>query len=156
MPSSQAEVLLVGGYQGSALSSVTLAGQDRVTSYTELHIEEGESPLYIAIAIFEDVVVRVTGAQERIERLAMISPDHAGIIGLEPARVTFSPRAYCKWRYVSDPENSQAVQIRERLENSLQRKVELTVGSDRLGKVIVPSGRLEVGKGALPTEPHPL
>lgn len=97
--SASARVILLGTYQTEALSSVALGSQDKVTHAGELVIEPGAQPLYVVVTSFAQVIWRVTGAVDRIERLVVTStwrsgpPErrvpHAGVTGLPAERITF-------------------------------------------------------------------
>jgi hypothetical protein len=100
-PGPAAKFVVVTGYEGHALSSVTVDGQDGVTSTAELVIEPGTEPLYIVAGSYEPMVWRVSGAVGRVERMvvqagrATETGPGAGVTGLAADRLTFLARDAC-------------------------------------------------------------
>jgi hypothetical protein len=89
-------VLLIDVLKASALSSVSLVGQDRVTETAELFIEPGDTPLYILALGRLPVIWRLTGDVKRVTHFVAASTQPAlGVIGLPKAAVTLSPSLTC-------------------------------------------------------------
>jgi hypothetical protein len=100
-PSEGALVQLVSAYEGHALSSVSIGGQDRVTQTADLVIEPGDTPLYLVLGSFELVIWRITGAVDRVERVVVQSAAGSadirsgGVTGLPAEKVSFVASAAC-------------------------------------------------------------
>ena len=91
-----AAVVLISGTWGTGVSTVALAGLDRLTTVARLVIEPGETPLYLVTRASSAVVWQVTGAVDRVVRLAVQRTDAgtdagggAGVIGVAADKVTF-------------------------------------------------------------------
>ncbi|MGQ3353052.1 MAG: EF-hand domain-containing protein [Phreatobacter sp.] len=113
--SEAAEVMLISGYEGDALSTATIGSQDVVTRTAAIHVAPGRQPLYLVLATHTPTIWRFTGAVDRLERVVLSSnraaaPQAAplvGAVGLSADRVTFVARVNCL-RYFSELPSGQA------------------------------------------------
>lgn len=100
----QEEVFFVNGLGGSsALSSVSIVGQDEVTNTAELVVEPGETPIYIVALASQPTIWRVTGDVRRITRFVAIAPVKAvGVAGLSKDVVTLLSGRSCLQNRLTD------------------------------------------------------
>jgi Ca2+-binding EF-hand superfamily protein len=113
--SEAAEVMLISGYEGDALSTATIGSQDVVTRTAAIHVAPGRQPLYLVLATHTPTIWRFTGAVDRLERVVLSSnraaaPQAAplvGAVGLPADRVTFVAHVNCL-RYFSEIPSGQA------------------------------------------------
>ncbi len=141
-PSPQALPVFVGGYEGTAVSTVAVAGLDNETSFATLEIEEGKEPLFIVANVFDAMVLRVTGATERVERFVGGSRKGMGVIGLPAKVVDLKSLSDCSFPTAYKANTSQWIKTRALLTAGLGREARM-VGSYKLGQLYLPSGRSE-------------
>jgi len=114
-PSEKAQIIVIGGYEAGTLSSVTIAGQDRVTETQELSIAPGDTPLYVVASSFTPMIWRVTGAAARVERFVTGGAAGAGtrsagaVTGLDKDKVTFAHPACVSLPYKEDAATVEAI-----------------------------------------------
>jgi len=101
----QAALVVLSAYEGSALSTVSVAGQNGVTHAGQIVIEEGDAPLYVFISSHAPVIWDVTGATERISHFVVqkggaVEGPGAGVIGLPDDKVHFVDYKTCLDSYV--------------------------------------------------------
>lgn len=100
-------LVLLGAYQGKALSNAWIGTQDSVTSVTTIEIAPGREPLYLALASYDAMIWDIVGATERIVGIvahAETAADPAGpqrdkplvgIIGVPRGLIRFTAHAEC-------------------------------------------------------------
>ena len=100
-------LVLLGAYQGKALSSAWIATHDSVTSVTTVEIVPGREPLYLALASYDAMIWDIVGATERIAGIvahAEFDADPAGlqrdkplvgVIGVARGLIRFTAHAGC-------------------------------------------------------------
>lgn len=140
-PSPEAEIVMFGAYEGAAVSTVAVAGMDEETSLGVLEIEPGDAPLYIVVSVYDAMVLRFTGATDRVERLVGSSYKSLGVVGLPKDRVTFAPRDACRLKYFDKKDAAAANQVRAMLTSHLGRAPDRIVTSYDIGRSRLPSGR---------------
>jgi hypothetical protein len=138
-PSAKAIPIYVGGYEGTAISTVAVAGLDRETSFATLEIEEGDDPLYIVFNVYDPMVVRVTGATHRVERFVGGSLGGIGVVGLPKDVVDLTSLAACGIPAAYEMESSKGIQAKAILAANLGKQARM-IGSYRLDKISLPSG----------------
>lgn len=136
-PSEFAQIVLVGGGEGAALSNVTLAGQDGTTTMATIEIEQGEAGLYLVATTPGSIVWTVTGATDRVHNF--IIPEGAGVSGLDPALVTFAAPG-CIPPPFADSAAPSAQRAKEVLSDLLGRPVDHIFAGARISTVRLPSG----------------
>lgn len=146
-PSAEAVPVYVGGYEGTAVSTVAVAGLDNPTSFATFVIEEGDDPLYIVLNVYDAMVVRVTGATERVERFVGGSSYGLGVVGLPEEVVDLTSMAHCRIPLAYRAETSDRIRANALLSAKLRRAVRM-VGSYELGQMELPSGHSEAPTGA--------
>lgn len=148
-PSAGARVILIGAYEGRALSNVSLGGDDVEVSGIHLDIEAGDVPLYVVATSYEAAIWYVTGATSRIERIVVGSQigvgtgqraqPRAGVAGLARDKVSIFPATQCQ-RFFSDTIGSDAVRARAEAAALLSRPADDVIASGAGGRISLPSG----------------
>ena len=142
-PSDDAEIVLIGGYQGYAVSTVALAGQDHETSAAVINIEAGKTPLYILATAFDPIVWKVTGAIDRVERFVVPGYSRGvGVVGLSKDVAHFELVRGCLPKYFKSNDSGEAVTAKGLIASKLERNVDHVVGSYKLGEIGLPSGNI--------------
>ena len=97
-PSQGAELISLSLSPADTLSSVSVAGQDEVTTTSEVTVEPGSRPLFVVAASQDAHIWRFKGAVNRIERLVVVSSERtlfgrpaAGETGVPRERTTIAP-----------------------------------------------------------------
>lgn len=104
LASAEAEVHLVGASKGSGVSSVSVSGQDRLTSVAKINVEAGETPLYLILTSGSPIIWQLTGAVNRLENVVLSGPENdegkimAGATGLSDAKTTFVSSSKCVYQ----------------------------------------------------------
>ncbi|CTQ49581.1 hypothetical protein [Jannaschia donghaensis] len=139
--SDEATVLLLSAYNATALSTVTVAGQDKTTYTAEVIVEPGETPLYVVASAYEGMIWRFTGATDRIETfVGMARADGLGTTGLPSDRVTFVPERGCLPGERWDSGSGAALRAKAALAKRLDHPVAAVVGSYSIDRISLPSG----------------
>ncbi|WP_156510558.1 hypothetical protein [Labrenzia sp. OB1] len=139
-PSPEASPVFVGAYEGTALSTVAVAGPENETTFAELEIEEGKEPVYIVASVYDAMVLRVTGATERVERFVGRSQNGMGVIGLPAELVDLTSLSNCHFPVAYKENTSKWIKARALLTADLGREASMIVGY-KLSRLQLPSGR---------------
>lgn len=104
-------VVLHGAYEGQALSSATVAGQDAVTTLAEVEIAPGSEPLYLVLSSSTPMIWSLRGATGRVSQVAAVAPSAAaGVVGAPAAKVRVLSSSDCFGGFskASSPKAAQA------------------------------------------------
>lgn len=106
------QIVAFGLYEGDAVPSATVVGQDEESTTAEVVIEEGDTPLYLVLTSYDAMIWRVTGAKDRVARLVLSSfksnpadkknPSNlsaAGAVGVPANKVTVAPQGCLGYFY---------------------------------------------------------
>jgi len=143
---ADAEVVLLGAYEGESLSTVSLVGQDQPTTAGTIVIEPGTRPLYALVTSYDPMIWQFEGDTKRIARVVVASMQAdkmdgkvaAGVVGIPKDRVTFVPARRCL-RYFHDAKSQSAVSL-ERVRRLVGRVPDKVIGIYGVYKVQLPSG----------------
>ncbi|MEM6357119.1 MAG: hypothetical protein AAF844_15775 [Pseudomonadota bacterium] len=151
-PPDGAEIVLLSGYEGGALSTLAVAGQEREAEVTKVRIERGPRPLWILASAFTPMVWSLDGATERVAHFIVegnvptkgVRKGHvtAAVAGLPAEKVRFLPKGACageSWK--TDPVEQRLFAVRA----ARRLGFEPTQVATRytMGTVTLPSGRFE-------------
>ncbi|MEO1315495.1 MAG: hypothetical protein AAFW01_02735 [Pseudomonadota bacterium] len=151
-PPDGAEIVLLSGYEGGALSTLAVAGQEREAEVTKVRIERGPRPLWILASAFTPMVWSLDGATERVAHFIVEGsvPTKgvregqvaAAVAGLPAEKVRFLPKGACageSWK--TDPAEQRLFTVRA----ARRLGFEPTHVATRytMGTVMLPSGRFE-------------
>lgn len=149
-PDTQTIALSV--YDGNALSTVALDGQDTETSVVRVRIEPGDTPLYVFVTGLKSIVWKFEGETGRIERVIAQAGrgGSSGVVGLGNIRekVSFLPADVCG-EYATSTDDSKALLLKTKLSMALGRDLSQLIAYSSPGGVGVPSGKeLKPGAGS--------
>lgn len=111
-----AEVVLLSGYQGAAISTLAVSGQEMETTVATVMIENGTTPLYIFATAYDSIVWKFDGATDRIQHL-VVQPRStrngpgAAVAGVDASKVTFVPERACISGYVKSKSAKERAKI---------------------------------------------
>ena len=138
------QIVLISGYEGSAVSPIAVTGVESETTVMHLEIEPGRKPLYIVAFSLEAAIWKVTGATERVSHFAAqkrrnTDEDFAGVgvVGLPEDRVSFVDKC---GEWFEKAEDGKATVAAGRLASKLGRPTDTILGSYTVGGLQVPSG----------------
>ena len=115
--SEKGKVLLYNVYEGAAISTISVAGQDLQTKVAKVTIEQGDEPIYLILSTYGSVVWQIEGSTDRVERAVLISQEQvrestlpsSAITGIDKSKVVFAPAGSC-FRYFSDKKNPELIE----------------------------------------------
>lgn len=138
-PDPAHRLIVVGSYEGEALSTATVVGQDAVTTASRVEIEQGADPLYVLLISDRPRIWQVTGATGRIARVTLASRDGAGVTGIAREKVSFLPPGECLLLNKKPDEIRTAI-LRGALNRAIGRAPDAIVGEYGIATVKLPSG----------------
>ncbi|MDH5555835.1 MAG: hypothetical protein OEZ03_00715 [Alphaproteobacteria bacterium] len=143
-----ARILLLAAYEGIALSTVSIGGDDEVVQVIDVHIEEGDRPLYVVVGSHHAVVWRLSGAVGRVAVFVADSQKRTrdgrariGVVGLPKDRVHFTGMRDCVPRYEEGGRIKKSQ--REVMERVIGRPVDDTVVHYGIGQASLPGGAIK-------------
>lgn len=142
-----AKLVLYGGYEGDAISSVAVGGPDNETNLIDVEIEPGSPPLYVVLTSYESMVWRFRGATSRVANVVISSAKSgpggiaaAGVTGVPSSKVSFGSTG-CPGNFHST-ENSATRQATASIRAALNRQPDAIFGSYSAQRISLPSGRV--------------
>lgn len=90
---------VIGAYEGAAIPTVTIAGQDRETSLAEIKIGRGRNPVYLVLSPGEALIWLISGETDRVRQVVVLQSAHAAVAGVPAARVHFVDDPHCSLPY---------------------------------------------------------
>ncbi len=142
-----AQIVLLSGYEGWAVSTVAVNGPDRKTSVASITIEPGDEPLYIFAVAYDPIVWKIDGATERVVKF-VAQPQHArqgagvAVVGLAKDKVAFAVAASCA-NYFTNSDDARGRIAGALITAQLERNIDHTIAHHKLSRVSVPSGVVE-------------
>ncbi|MGU3588662.1 hypothetical protein [Methylobacterium brachiatum] len=150
-----ARLVVVGAYEGAALSTASIGGDDREVTVSRLVIEPGPEPLHLVLSSYDANVWLVTGAVERVAQVFASSQQagaekrpRVGVVGVPPERVRFAAEAACL-PYFYQPQSREWTTALTTIEALFGRAPDAAVGAYSIATMGVPSGRPDA-QAALP------
>ncbi len=149
------EVIVLSGYEGTALSTVAVGGPDISTSVAVVNIEEGTTPLYIFVTAYDSIVWKLTGATQRVKQFVAhqrvsikylahqrksIKGVGVGVVGLPKANVSFAENCV---RYFTTKKEGRSQNAVAKITAALGQKVNHVFGTYNLRNVSLPSGSVD-------------
>lgn len=140
--------VLLGIYEGTSLSTVTVAGQDDTTHGATLLIEDGTTPITIIATGYGPTIWQVKGATQRIAKMIVGGPARqssdnkvsAGVVGIDKSKIQFVKAAECL-HYFHDVKSSEALMTKAYFQKVSNKAPDVFLGKYQVGVVAVPSGR---------------
>jgi hypothetical protein len=138
------DLILVGAYEGSQVSTVTMAGQDEDTTSASLIIEKGSKPLTVVLSSFEAMVWTFSGDVGRIDKVVAVSGKEnpldgnsaVGIVGIPREKVEFFKSPNCLQNAYREGSGAQA-----HLSALAGAKLAKFVPEYEIGALSLPSGQ---------------
>ncbi|MEL7345420.1 MAG: hypothetical protein AAFN59_11285 [Pseudomonadota bacterium] len=141
---ASAQPVFIQGYEGAALSTISVAGRDAVTTVARLEVEPGDGRLYIYATATTHVLWVVAGATERVEHFVLAVGDRgAGVVGLPRDSVTLWDEALCPYSWGQSAR--QTAVLHARFATAQTRLDAYTIGNMK-----VPSGADDAMSAAPP------
>ncbi|GAB2179419.1 EF-hand domain-containing protein [Dongia sp. agr-C8] len=115
------EVTLVGMYDGNYQPTVTVTGQDNVTSLARVIIEPGNAPLYVVLSSYVGMIWKFEGETARLKHVAVLGGlvsgagnnsggwAGSGVLGVAKDRVSFVPAEACGRYYETSTAEGKAM-----------------------------------------------
>lgn len=152
-----AKLVVFGAYEGRALSTVSLGGDDVEVTVGDIVIEEGEETLDLVLLSYDAQIWRLRGAVGRIGRVvaSAVRPagpndptPRVGVVGIPRDKLAVPRRSDClPYFYRTDgPERTRAIAAVAAL---AKRAPDTVLGSYGVSTVALPSGKLDE-KTAMP------
>lgn len=146
-PSSEAHVILLGAYEGKALSAVSLGGDDEVVTAASVEIEAGTNPLYVVATSYAAMIWNVTGNASRVEKFVVTShkqgsgkkTPRAGVAGLSKDRVAVMADTACLTSF-HNPRKTKTRTITNTLAGLIGTAPDQVLGDYGISRVALPSG----------------
>jgi hypothetical protein len=140
------DVVLFGAYEGDALSTATVAGQDEVTTTARVVVEPGATPLYLILSSYKAVIWRFEGEVARMTRVVLVGPREQGVVGVERGKVVDLTKDVASltevpcFRPYYESRSVEAVIARGVVERALGQAPKMMGGEYELASVRIPSG----------------
>jgi hypothetical protein len=140
--------VVFGAYEGTSLSSVSVAGQDTTTHAATLMIEEGQTPITLVVASYSPMIWRFTGATNRLAKVIISGgltengegKVAAAVSGLDRSKITFLAAGEC-FNYFHDPKSSEALITKAVLRKITGKEPDALLGGYEVDAVKLPSGK---------------
>jgi hypothetical protein len=151
-----AQIIVVGAYDGEALSSVAVGGPDQETYVIDLVIDPGSQPIYLIALSYKSMIWRLTGASDRVARFVASSYESSegnvsavGLVGLSRDRVSVL-RGSCinHFRRAADAP-AVALSVRQ----ALGRGPDSMISADNAVAVSIPAGNSTLANRRAPPPP---
>lgn len=135
------QIILVGAYEGDAIASTTIAGQDQETGTARVVIEPGTAPLYVLLSSYAATIWRIEGDVSRVRQVVVFGSGPQGVTGIADVRVTVLANSDGPLRgYFYSVDSSDARRLRQEVEAALGRAVDEVFGGYEIGTIALPSG----------------
>lgn len=139
------DILLLSGYEGTAISTVTVTDQSRDTEVARIFIEDRRKPLFIIASAYTDMIWSIEGHTERVSGFVARKSRGskgagAGVIGLPENKVDFMD--YDCIPHFNDKKDKKIAQAKSRLKLAYGQPVDRVVTEYTLDSITLPSGTL--------------
>lgn len=138
-------IIAYGTYEGHALSSVSVSGQDRTTQTSTIVIEEGKNPIYLVLSSEKPMIWQMKGKTSRVEKVIIAGPVdgagkiNAGIVGVKESKKLYFVSAKQCFKSFYDNESMKRSRAKESLKKELGRMPDIIAGSYRTSRLSLPS-----------------
>ena len=137
----EVEVVMLGTYEGHALSKISLGPTGRDTSTARINIEDGTTPLYIVASSYDSLLWVVSGATDRVEKF-VIQSEKSGVVGLPKDHIHFAPGKCMKYFYDTKKVNKDHPRARAVSNNLGGADIDQILGSYAIAEISIPSGEM--------------
>lgn len=156
-------LVVIEAQEGSAVATVSVAGQLGMTTVIPVHILSGDEKLYIVASAFHPIIWQLTGDVKRVSRFVMGAyhwnganshKEGAGVVGLSKEQVSFMDVSNCVGAGIS--ENEAISDIRAKAIQSVTGSSSVSsFSSYKVSQVALDGSKVKVTKGDSPTVPVP-
>jgi hypothetical protein len=149
------QVVLFSAYEGEAISTATVGGQDVDTHVISVVIEPGKEKLYLILAAHGPTIWRLSGAVDRVAMAAVSSSTHAsanGVTGIDRDRVAFLSRGGCPG-YVDAKNPREGEVARGMVRKAIGRAPDVANSVYGVTEVRLPSAMVAAIPGTPPAPP---
>ncbi|WP_417454719.1 hypothetical protein [Kiloniella sp.] len=140
-PDSHDDIFVIGTRKGSAISTVSVAGQHQETTTGTIEIEPGEGNLYIYAISFDAMIWQIKGATHRIAHLVLAAKrtdSGVGAIGIPKEKITFVSEEKCI-RYFDKHKEDRAKEAQQFVKDKFGRHATNVVGGYKVNRLVLPS-----------------
>jgi len=88
-PQQNERFYVLGFGDGSALANYSIGGTNEETTTGLINIADGPGRVFLVLASRSTMIFRLSGNVDRLNEVVLLSPEAAGITGIDPARVSF-------------------------------------------------------------------
>lgn len=139
------DILLLSGYEGTAISTVTVTDHSGDTEVTRIVIENGRKPLFIIASAYTDMIWSIEGHTERVSgfvarKSRSSKGPGAGVMGLPENKVDFMD--YACISHFNDKKDKKIAQAKSRLKLAYGQPVDRVITDYTLDSIMLPSGTL--------------
>ena len=142
-PDHRDQLVVVGGYDGAAVSTISVAGQDEDTRVSEILIGAGTKPIYLVVTAYDPIIFRFGGDVSRLRQLVVVYYEAAGVVGVPDDKVHFAEHEHCPIPFVVEgrsPEWDVPVQL------TFGRRADLQGGQEHLRKTVITDTSLTINQ----------
>lgn len=138
------QIILFGAYEGDAISTVSVAGQDEDTQTARVVITPGARPLYIVLPSYEQIIWRFEGDVSRVSQVVLAGYGPSGVTGIAADRVAdVSQTDGIRFGDFYETGSDEGRHARAALEAALGRGVDVFAGSYTVGTLTLPAATVE-------------
>jgi len=148
-PAADDIISVFSTYDGAAVSTISLDGQDQETFTSHIKIEKGEKPIYLVLSSFSPMIWQIDGAKERISRVVLLSgqattskQNATGVTGIAKDKVSFVQPDSC-FRFFTKTDSIEATQAKGSLVRTLGRAVDSFGANQQASTILIPSAKAE-------------
>lgn len=145
-PAAGAKIVLLGAYEGLALSSAALDAENSTVTVANVRIDPGTERLYVMLTSGTPMIWRFSGAVERVSQVAVNSRHRgpkkmplAGIVGVPKDRVHMIRSADCLPPF-HDAQKIAAVKANGMATLTLGRPADFLIAQYGINTISLPSG----------------
>jgi len=139
-PSDDAEIILFNVKRAEAVSTVAVSGLDQETRAGSIRIEAGTRPIYLIATSRKPLVLKITGAKDRLEHVVVASENGLGVVGMPAEHVSFVPQFACSLDARRWNSSDAQMQADAQLSAYLGRIPDQHINEQRLDTTALPSG----------------
>jgi hypothetical protein len=141
------QFIAFGAYEGTSLSTVTVAGQDDETTAATIIIEDGQEPLTLLLTSYSPMIWHIKGKTERIQKILLGGRKTkssgakiaVGLVGVAKEKVTFLSEQDCL-RYFYDTKSTEAQIAKAVISKLARHPIDSMLGRYDINIVSLPSG----------------
>lgn len=141
-PDDRAQIMVLSGYEGSALSTTSIAGLDEVTQVARVGIESGTAPVYLFLSSYSNIIWQISGNTERLQKVVIEKgyDGGAGVVGVDKSKIHFIEAGSCLG-YVTNLKGGKGILALGKMARHLGREPDHMSAYYTIGSISLPSGK---------------